>query len=190
LPNYFGEQRFGVDGDNALAGRRAIKSRGGRGPRNSRQKWLRALMLNAYQSELFNRWLAGRVHRGEFGCLLTGDIAKKTDTGGLFEVEDPATEQPRLDRGEITYTGPIYGHKMRSASGEAARREAEVLEAEKVSQQDLKKAGLKGSRRAARLLPGHISITPHDEEGVQCLWFSFTLPKGSYATTLLREFIK
>jgi tRNA pseudouridine13 synthase len=190
LPNYFGEQRFGAAGDNAQAGRRALKSRGGRGTKNSQQKWMRSLMLNAYQSELFNRWLAERVQRGEFGSLLMGDVAKKTDTGGLFEVEDPAAEQPRLDRGEITYTGPIYGHKMRSASGLAGEREIEVLEAEGVSQQDLKRAGLKGSRRPARLLPGPISITPHDQDGVVGLWFSFALPKGAYATTLLREFIK
>lgn len=190
LPNYFGEQRFGVDGDNAQAGRRAIKGSGGRGGRDNRQKWLRSLMLNAFQSELFNRWLAERIQRDEFARVLLGDIAKKTDTGGLFEVEDPVAEQPRLDRGEITYTGPIYGHKMRLASGEAGQRETEVLEAEEVSQQELKKAGLKGSRRPARLLPGPITITPQSEEGLEGLWFSFALPKGSYATTLLREFIK
>jgi tRNA pseudouridine13 synthase len=190
LPNYFGEQRFGAAGDNAEAGRRAIKSRGGKGSRDNRSKWFRSLMLNAYQAELFNRWLAERIQRGEFGRLLMGDIAKKTDTGGLFEVEDPIAEQPRLDGGEITYTGPIYGHKMRSAAAQAGQREAEVLEAEGVTQQDLKKAGLKGSRRPARLIPGPILITPHDKDGSTGLWFSFALPKGSYATTLLREFIK
>ncbi len=187
LPNYFGEQRFGAAGDNAEAGRRLIKGRGGKAPR---QKWLRGLMLNAFQSELFNLWLAERIQRGEFGSLLLGDIAKKTDTGGIFEVEDPLLEQSRLDRGEITYTGPIYGHKMRSAAAEAGIREAGVLKAEGVSLEDLKKAGLKGTRRPARLLPGPIQIALQSDGEVDGLQFSFTLPKGSYATTLLREFIK
>ncbi len=184
LPNYFGAQRFGTAGDNAEAGRRALK---GRGPR---QKWLRKLLLSAFQSELFNRWLARRVARGDFQRLLAGDIAKKTDTGGLFQVEDPAAEQPRLDRGEITYTGPIYGYKMRAAGDEAGEREAEVLADEGVTPQDFKRAGLKGSRRPARLLPGPIQISPHPQGQAEGLWFSFALPKGSYATTLLREFIK
>lgn len=187
LPNYFGEQRFGVAGDNAEAGRRLIKGIGGKTPR---QKWLRGLMLNAFQSGLFNRWLAERIQRNEFGRLLMGDIAKKTDTGGLFQVEDALLEQSRLDRGEITYTGPIYGHKMRSAAAEAGDREAEVLEAEGVSLEELKKAGLKGTRRPARLLPGPILIKAQRVGAESGLWFSFALPKGSYATTLLREFIK
>jgi tRNA pseudouridine13 synthase len=187
LPNYFGAQRFGVAGDNAEAGRRLVKGLAGKAPR---QKWLRGLMLNAFQSELFNRWLAERIKRGEFGFLLMGDIAKKTDTGGLFEVEEPLVEQARLDQGKITYTGPIYGHKMRSPAGEAGEREAQVLEAEGVSLEELKKAGLKGTRRPARLLPGPIQIKSHSADGVDALWFSFALPKGSYATTLLREFIK
>lgn len=187
LPNYFGSQRFGVAGDNAEAGRRLVKGLAGKGPR---QKWLRDLMLNAFQSELFNRWLAKRIKRGEFGTLLRGDIAKKTDTGGLFEVEEPSVEQTRLDQGKITYTGPIYGHKMRPSTGEAGEREAEILEAEGVSLEELKKAGLKGTRRPARLLPGPIQIKSHSIGGTDALLFSFALPKGSYATTLLREFIK
>lgn len=187
LPNYFGEQRFGAAGDNAEAGRRLIKGQGGKGPR---QKWLRGLMLNAFQAGLFNRWLAERIHRGEFERLLLGDIAKKTDTGGLFQVDDPLLEQSRLDQGEITYTGPIFGHKMRAATAAAGERETQVMEAEDVSLEELKKAGLKGTRRPARLLLGTILIEPQKTEGADGLWFSFALPKGSYATTLLREFIK
>jgi tRNA pseudouridine13 synthase len=187
LPNFFGAQRFGVAGDNAEAGRRLVKGLAGKAPR---QKWLRGLMLNAFQSELFNRWLAERIQRGEFGTLLVGDIAKKIDTGGLFEVEEPLVEQPRLEQGEITYTGPIYGHKMRSAAAEAGKREAHILEMEGISLEQLKKAGLKGTRRPARLLPGPIQIKSRSVGDTDALWFSFVLPKGSYATTLLREFIK
>ncbi|KMY69098.1 hypothetical protein AAU61_06155 [Desulfocarbo indianensis] len=184
LPNYFGAQRFGLAGDNAEAGRRALKSKG------PRPKWLRALLLSAFQSDLFNRWLAQRIGEGDFERLLKGDIAKKTDTGGLFEVEDPAREQERLQQGAISYTGPIYGHKMRYAQDEAGEREKELLAAEGVSQEELKRAGLKGSRRLARLLPGTIEITASPQNEAPGLWFSFALPKGSYATTLLREFIK
>lgn len=180
LPNYFGEQRFGKKGDNAAQGREALR---GRGPR---QKWLRKLVLSAFQSELFNIWLARRVADGLFRELLPGDIAKKYDTGGLFEVEDARAETARLLSGEISHTGPIYGSKMRWAGGQAAERERQVLTESGVDDKALAKAGLKGTRRRGRLLLDDLAIR-REEAG---LWFSFSLPKGSYATTLLREFIK
>jgi tRNA pseudouridine13 synthase len=188
LPNYFGYQRFGLSGDNAEAGRRILKGKDT--GKDHPNKWLRSLMLNAFQSELFNTWLAERIGRGEFARLILGDIAKKTDTGGLFEVEEPLTEQPRLKRGEITYTGPIYGYKMRRAKAEAGAREAKVLSSAGVNQEELKQVGLKGSRRPARLLPGDIQISVKSDEDGYGIWFSFSLPKGSYATVLMREFIK
>jgi len=180
LPNFYGAQRFGMRGDNAQEGRRALT---GRGPR---QKWLRTLVLNAFQAELFNRWLGLRIQRGDFARLVAGDIAKKTDTGGMFTVEDPEIEGPRLAAGEITYTGPVYGGKMRMAQGEAGELEELVLSREGVSLGQLKKAGLKGSRRPARLAPGPVEL----EQSDQGLWLGFALPKGAYATVLLAEIIK
>ncbi|MEW5914245.1 MAG: tRNA pseudouridine(13) synthase TruD [Thermodesulfobacteriota bacterium] len=180
LPNYYGAQRFGREGDNAAQGRRALM---GAGPRD---KWLRKLLLSAWQAALFNAWLAARMGRGDFGRLIDGDLAKKTDTGGLFDVESAEVEQPRLETGAITYTGPIYGKKMRWPGGLAADYERELLAAEGVDEAQLKRAGLEGSRRLARLLVPGLEIRPR----AQSLVFSFALPKGSYATVLLREFMK
>jgi len=180
LPNYYGGQRFGVRGDNARKGREALF---GRGPR---KRWLRRFLLSAYQSALFNVWLAERVERGWFERLLTGDVAKKTDTGGLFDVVDAAVELPRFQRGEITYTGPIYGSRMRWAGGEPGQLERRVMEDAGVTSEMLHRARLDGSRRVARLLLDDLSVEPHAEG----LLFTFTLPKGAYATTLLREFMK
>ncbi|HEY64279.1 MAG TPA: tRNA pseudouridine(13) synthase TruD [Caldilineae bacterium] len=180
LPNYYGAQRFGVNGDNAQRGREVLF---GRGPR---ERWLRRFLLSAYQAALFNIWLAERIERGWFDRLFTGDIAKKTDTGGLFEVADAEAEMPRFQRREITYTGPIYGARMRWASGIPGELEREVLSAAGVTIEMLRKARLDGSRRAARLFLEDLSIEPHPDG----LLFSFTLPKGAYATTVLREFMK
>lgn len=180
MPNYFGPQRFGRQGDNAAQGLAILT---GRGPR---EKWLRKLLLSAWQSEVFNQWLAQRVTDGDFARLLPGDLAKKTDTGGLFIVEDLAVEAPRLERREITYTGPLMGAKLRWAEAEAGRRERAALEAAGVDEVQLKKAGLQGGRRPARIWPQGLSIAPHAEG----LVFSFILPKGAYATSLLREFCK
>jgi len=180
LPNFYGAQRFGIDGDNAQRGREVLL---GRGPR---ERWLRRFLLSAYQAALFNAWLTERIRRGWFERLLNGDIAKKTDTGGLFEVTDAEAELPRLQRGEITYTGPIYGARLWWAGGEPGELEREVLKAAEVTTEMLRRARLDGSRRPARLHLNDLCIEPHPEG----LLFTFTLPKGAYATTVLREFMK
>ena len=180
VANYFGPQRQGTEGDNAARGRRAlVQGRGARG-------WLHRLLLSAWQSERFDDWLAARIGRGWFSLLLDGDLAKKRDTGGLFLVEDAAVEQPRLDRGEVSPTGPLFGARMRWPEGEPASLEREVLAADEVTEAMLRGAHLPGSRRPGRVHPEGLEIEPTDAG----LLFSFSLPKGSYATTLLREFQK
>ena len=181
LPNFYGPQRFGREGDNAERGREILFT--GRGPR---KRWLRRLLLRAYQSALFNTWLVWRIERGWFERLLVGDVAKKLDTGGLFEVEDAQAEQPRFERDEITYTGPIYGSRMWWASGEPGDLERAVLEQAGVTEEMLDRAHLNGSRRRARLLLDDLTVEPHPDG----LLLTFSLPKGSYATTVLREVMK
>ncbi len=181
LPNFYGPQRFGTYGDNAERGREILLT--GRGPT---KRWLRRLLLRAYQSALFNTWLAARIERGWFQRLLTGDVAKKLDTGGLFEVADAQVEQARFERDEITYTGPIYGSRMWWAAGRPGELEREVLEQAAVGEDILRRAHLSGSRRPARLLLDDLQIAAHPDG----LLFTFSLPKGSYATTVLREFMK
>jgi tRNA pseudouridine13 synthase len=180
LPNYYGVQRFGMAGDNAQRGRQALL---GNPPR---QRWLRRLVLRAYQSALFNTYLAERIRRGWFQHLLVGDIAKKTDTGGLFDVIDVQTEMARFERGEITHTGPIYGHRMRWAGGQPGELEHSILEQEGVTHNLLRQAQLTGTRRRGRVFVSDLQIEPRSSGIV----FTFSLPKGSYATTLLREFSK
>src|SRR6185437_15047447 len=90
VPNAFGPQRFGRDGDNPA---RALawlsgKERGPRAPRDQR------FLFSALQSLLFNRVLDRRVEAGTWGIVLPGDVAKKHDTGGLFTVP---LEGPELD---------------------------------------------------------------------------------------------
>ncbi len=181
LPNFYGPQRFGREGDNAERGRKILIT--GRGPR---RRWLRRLLLRAYQSALFNTWLVQRIGHGWFQRLLVGDLAKKLDTGGLFQVEDAQAEQPRFEREEITYTGPIYGSRMWWADGQPGQLERQILEEAGVTEEMLDRAHLNGSRRRGRLLLDDLEVERHPDG----LLFTFSLPKGSYATTVLREVMK
>jgi tRNA pseudouridine13 synthase len=180
VPNYFGIQRIGGDGKNVIDGHAII-----RGRYRERNRWLRRFLVSSYLSYLCNRYLARRVESGNFTRILRGDLAKKHDTGGVFTVEDAAVEQPRFDAGEISFTAPIYGYKMRETKFEAKELEDAVFAEGDVTLDELRRLGADGTRRLGRLLP-EISTAPHDEG----ITLSFSLPAGAYATIILREFMK
>lgn len=188
LPNFFGAQRFGVEGRNAEVGKAILLGAPTPEARKAaRDRFLRRLCISAFQSLLFNRWLAERIADGLFSRALAGDVMKKLETGGLFTCTDPAADGPRVDRLEISPAGPIFGHRMLPAVGEAAVRETRVLAQGGVALQDFARGGgeAEGTRRAARL-PLHVELSPL-EGGYAA---SFVLPKGSYATVVLGELVK
>ncbi len=114
VPNAFGEQRFGKEGDNADRAR-AIASGKEKPPRDTR---LLRLLYSSLQSEVFNVVLAERVRRGSWATALRGDVLKKTDTGGLFVCTDEQEDAARAARHEVSATGPIVGPKMMRAEHE------------------------------------------------------------------------
>ena len=155
--------------------------------RAARDRFLRRLSLSAYQALLFNRWLAARLADGLFVAALRGDVMKKLDSGGLFDCEDPAVDGPRVVAFEISPAGPMFGHRLRAAGHEALAREESLLAAEGIALPDFARGGgeAEGTRRAARL---RTEVTIEDEpDGYRA---RFELPKGSYATVVLRELVK
>lgn len=181
IPNFYGSQRFGLNGDNVRKGLDIILG-------NCRvdDKWLRRLLVSSYQSYLCNRYLARRIEKGLFGRILEGDVAKKYDTGGLFGVKDAKEEQPRYDRKEISFTAPIFGSKMMQATGPAGRMETEILNEAGMTIEQLSNAGANGTRRLGRVLVSEFEARMV-EDGLELRFF---LPKGAFATTLLREIMK
>jgi tRNA pseudouridine13 synthase len=188
LPNFFGPQRFGAEGRNAEVGRALLRGEATPEARRAgRDRFLRRLSISAYQAELFNRWVAARMADGLFAAALAGDVMKKLDTGGLFTCEDPAADGPRVARFEISPAGPMFGHKLRPAAGEALAREERLLADEGIALAEFARGGgeAEGTRRAARLRV-EIALEPR-EDGYAA---GFELPKGSYATVVLRELMK
>jgi tRNA pseudouridine13 synthase len=180
LPNYYGEQRIGAEGSNVLSGLEILK-----GKKRVNDRWLRKYLISSYQSYLCNKYLSERVNKGLFNRVIKGDIAKKHDTGGIFWVEDVCLEQPRFEAKEISFTAPIFGYKMASSKDEAAKLEEEILLESSINIETFREHGVKGTRRLGRLLP-HIEVR-EISKGIQLV---FSLPKGGFATTLLREFTR
>jgi tRNA pseudouridine13 synthase len=144
------------------------------------------LSLAAYQGYLFNRLLEQRLPACDY--LQNGDLAYKHDNGVCFLVENAATEQPRADRLEISPTAPLYGRKVRLASGRPGENERSLLIEEGLTLENLHPlaSALDGTRRPLRVPLGEVDLSQDQDS----LVIKFTLPPGAYATNLLRELMK
>ncbi len=178
-PNWFGPQRFGRFGTNAYDGWRVL--RGESVPGGHR---LRRFFVSALQSLLFNEVLADRIALGLYQTVVAGDWARKHDTGGTFLVEDAGAEAPRAASLEISATVPLYGRKVRPSPARAGEIEAAALERLGLAWTDFT------SRRGDRRLTRIVVEDPHVGAEGDALTLRFTLPKGSYATSVLREVMK
>lgn len=186
LDNIYGEQRFGHGGDNLERGFALLRE--GRRP-NPTEKFL----LSAAQSGLFNLYVVLRRGQGWLRQALPGDLLQRRESGGLFTVDDPFAEQPRLDRGELVVTGPIFGAKMRAPvdPSPAALLEQETLRRGGIEERAFAAFGknLPGSRRAVQVSVADFRVAEveGDDELPGGLELRFGLPAGSYATQLIRE---
>ncbi len=158
------------------------------GERPPRDKKLARLLVSALQSELFNAWLVARLADGLYARVLTGDVLHKRG-GGMFTCEDAATDQERLDAGELVVTGPMFGDRMRAAAGDAGTREAQILATAGLAADSFAsvRALAEGTRRDATIDVGSPSVT---EIATDAIEVCFTLPGGAYATAVMREVMK
>jgi tRNA pseudouridine13 synthase len=195
VPNAFGVQRFGKDGDNVERARAWLTGKE-RAPNDPR---LRRFHFSALQSAVFNAVLDARVADGTWKQPILGDLLKKEDTGGMFVCTDVQADRERADRGELCPTGPIVGARMRWPEGEVKALE-ERLAVPFLEGVDLERARSlgEGTRRALRLRVTGCSVAqvmnskgvPGDDEvdnreQPRALRVQFVLPKGAYATTVL-----
>ncbi|PLX95220.1 MAG: tRNA pseudouridine(13) synthase TruD [Desulfuromonas sp.] len=146
------------------------------------------LYLSAWQSALFDQQVAARIN--ELDRLRGGDLAMKHENGACFHVDDPAAEQPRADRLEISPTAPLFVRKVTPAQGEVGETERALLATEGLDVETFVVASgisLDGERRAMRVPIADATVTDDADDG---LLVQFSLPKGSYATSVLAEIMK
>jgi tRNA pseudouridine13 synthase len=186
VPNYFGEQRFGKRGANLQKGLDVLRGN----PRASAARMPRrvfGLVISAVQSEVFNRVVAAR--RDEVHLLQAGDLAFLHKNGAVFAVEDAAREQPRADAFEISPTGPMPGPEMPLPGGRPLEIEQQALADLGVAAEVFE--GLpfrlaRGERRPLRVPVSDVDAAEADGG----LRLSFSLPRGAYATAVLRELLE
>jgi tRNA pseudouridine13 synthase len=178
LPNYFGEQRFGRDGDNVEAARRMFA-----GQRVKRDQ--RSIYLSAARSELFNAVLAARIADGNWSTGAEGEVWMLDGSHSVFGPEPSSAElSERAARLDIHPTGPLWGvGELRSTLVVRAIEEAAVAPLGDL-RAGLEKADMKQERRALRV---RVSGLHWDWPEDAVLQLNFVLAPGAYATGLLAE---
>lgn len=181
VPNYFGEQRFGRDGDNLG---NALAMFGGR--RVGREQ--RGYLLSAARSALFNRVLAVRVGDGSWERGRDGEVWMLDGSRSVFGPE-PWNDAlaARLAEFDIHPTAPLWGRGELRTTGVARQLEqAALVDDESLAlRAGLEAAGLKQERRATRLRPQEMVWELVGDS--RTLRLQFALPPGAYATTILAE---
>ncbi len=180
VPNLFGSQRFGNEGRNV---EKALSMF--RGEFQPRDRLLRGLLLSATRSHLFNAVVAERMTRGNWDKALTGEVFGFSGNGTLLLIGNQrGDETERFDNGMLEITAPLWGCGELHSAGEVRELEAEVMSRFHECTAGLEAAGLRQERRVMRLRPNHPELVILDGGDLQ---LSFSLPRGTYATALLRE---
>lgn len=202
MPNFYGYQRFGNDGDNYIIGEKIAK-----GERKESNIKLKKLFISAYQSHLFNKWLNKRLQINSLvdgfsvdelvGILelpkdeieklktqkhpfkiISGDIMEHYPHGKLFDFDGTEHDLNRFNNRDISVTGLMTGKKVKLSTNLAGDIEKEFFSP----------IGEDGARRYAWVYPTDIEGKYNAEDAQY--EFHFSLPKGSYATVFLEEIAK
>lgn len=158
------------------------------------------MFVHAYQSYLFNRTLSARIRDGMSIALPeVGDLILPLSKTHVPDHDNPIlVGEDNLEKavrnakeGKAFVSGLIYGTESTFAGGRMGELERAVIEGEGIAKQDFQIVGLraassKGTRRELLAPCKDLGIDLGEGEAR----FKFTLNKGCYATTLLREFMK
>ncbi len=165
---------------------------------------LQRLFVNAAQSYAFNRIVSERLRRGlPLARPVEGDVVCFADGDAPEDLSRPDTDRTQVatgrrvdvmtrhcDRGRAFVTAPLVGVDTELAEGEPGEIERAVLDDLGLAPADFDLPGefhSTGTRRAV-LLRTRVGVETDPANDAYDL--SFSLPSGSYATVLLREYLK
>ena len=173
LPNYFGYQRFGKDGDALSQAKEMIE-----GELHISDAKLKHFLVSVYQSYFFNEWLKERVelsreHKSERFMLLEGDVFQDSN-GKLFTPKKLPHKDFEVKK--VVPTGLLCGRDVFRARGKAREIEAKYDDGFLYE---------KGHRREAVVFVEDLEL--RYKNNFDILTLQFTLPKGAYATVFLES---
>lgn len=183
VPNYFGDQRFGIDGQNLEKAKIMF------GGKRVKDRFKRSIYLSAARSAMFNDLLSHRVEINKWSNAISGDVMLLDNSHSYFlAMEIDAAIERRLKEHDIHPSGPLWGRGELLSKGEVAELESKLANKFEIFDRGLKNARLDQERRSLRLSVNDLQWNLDSESHL--LTLSFFLPAGGYATSVLRELIK
>lgn len=183
VPNYFGAQRFGHQGQNIEQAKRWFNGELKRRP--SRHQT--SLYLSAVRSFLFNQVVDARLRANRLQPEV-GDAMMLHGSQSFFVVDNvDSTLLERFASGDVQLTAPMPGSGRQLTAGDIAALEAAICQADPELSQGLRKHRLDELRRPLilRLQQPQMRWLADD-----CVELEFALPRGAFATSVLRELIQ
>jgi tRNA pseudouridine13 synthase len=162
---------------------------------------LRLLFVHAFQAYLFNLWMTRRAELHlPFDRPVVGDVLLRLGRDGTVRSHDgiPIAEDNLAEcselvaRGRALVAGPLVGFETPPGEGTPGEILDRILRNEGVDRSMFRvraapEVASKGAWRPVLVPLPPMFIGPDGPNGVR---FRFALPKGAYATVLLREFLK
>ncbi len=177
VPNYFGSQRFGRNGNNVLAARDW-----GQDKMRVRDKAKRSFYLSAARSYLFNLILCSRIEADACRAPMLGDLLIN-DRNETSKVEDIEQALMQLNSGAWQISGPMTGDNALPTDLNARMFEQNMLDSEPHLLALIRNNRMRHDRRALILYPQNMTWMKEDTT----LTLDFSLPAGSFATSVMRE---
>jgi tRNA pseudouridine13 synthase len=156
---------------------------------------VRMFWISAFQSAVFNRLLDRRIDDGLFASVIAGDVAYRHRSRGQFTVTEEmlAAEDmaARVRAFDVSPSGPMFGSGMIEAAGRVRDWEWDATRSLGVRPEVFaaKEIDLEGTRRPFRVPVTNIELEGGFDEHGPFIRVAFDLPRGAYATVLLRELL-
>ncbi len=186
VPNYFGEQRFGIEGANI---ERALALFSGSKVKDKKK---RGIYLSAARSHIFNSVINERIKKKRFNSLEVGDVLMLSGSQSVFHLEELDEKMmQRFISKDVDITATMWGAGELMTTAEPMALEQKIAQENMALSQGLTRFGLKQERRRIRLKVSEtdISIIKREGESTPAVKVCFFLPGGCYATTVLRELV-
>ena len=181
VPNYFGAQRFGHEGNNVTEARRW-----GRENVRTRDNTKRSFYLSAARSWIFNHIVSQRITEGYFTQPIDGDIL--LDENGRTVNENVTSEEniQKVQNGDWSISAALAGDNQLPTSETALTLEQPQLDAEPDLMALIRGNRMRHERRAVELHPENLSWSAEGDT----LTLNFSLTSGSFATVIMRELLQ
>jgi tRNA pseudouridine13 synthase len=180
VPNYFGPQRFGRQGQNIAKARAWFSGQ-------LRQKLSRTqsgLLLSSARAFLFNQIASARIAAQRL-AIEPGDALMLAGSHSFFVADDiDQTLIERLQTGDIQLTAALPGSGRNQVRGAIAEFEQQIIGSYSDLLEGLQKHRVDAARRPLLVRLVDAQLTQLDDQRVR---LDFALPSGSFATSVLRE---